>query len=320
MFRIDQIISDSKQIVSLEKDNVRLFKTIELTNEVKNELLELISKCMSQGFTTTAIILEELTKSPHLNNFINNNKLSNSKALASFIKIIQPEIKGHTLFLHYDSNPEKTFEEALGRIICDKIQRQSLLNKIQEYGYSEAMATVMVSNIIEKRLFVEIDRGVYLPSSKLNIPIEVVEKLKKLVESQFQKKEYLPIEKMISNISFQLPEIQYEWTTSLVGYLLTEHGYRTIQKFNKDYRYDKTILLRKNSSVRSFDDLIYTILADYNGDFHEQAILRYLSDKGIIRENRSANTYSLLSYIKNSPQIVRVDDHGTVHLLSREYK
>ena len=181
------------------------------------------------------------------------------------------------------------------------------------------MATVMVSNITEKRLFVEIDRGIYLPSSKLNVPVEAIDKLKEFIEYQLEKKEYLPLE-IMSDISFQLPEIEYEWTTCLMRHLLIEYGYRTVQKFNKDYRYDKIILLRKNSPIKSFDDLIYTILLNYQGNFHEQVILRYLADKGIIRENKSANNYSLLSYVKNNPPIIRIDGYKTVHLIKQEFK
>jgi len=98
---------------------------------------------------------------------------------------------------------------------------------------------------------------------------------------------------------------------------LTDQGYHAIQKFNGDYRYDEIIILKKESSIKNFDELIYTLLCDYEGDFHEQAILKYLGEKGIIRELKSGNTHSLLSYIKNDPQIVRVDEGGIVHLESR---
>lgn len=215
MFRIDQIISQSNQIVALEKDEVRLFKTIELTNEIKNELLELISICMTQGFTTTAIILKEIAKISHLNDFVNNNELSSFKTIASFIKIIYPKIKGHTLYLYNDSNSEKTFEEALVRIIDDMIDRQSLLNKIQEYGYSLTMSSIIINKILDRGLFVEIDRGIYVPAYKLDISVEVVEKLNEFIETQLQGNEYLSLDKF-NDFGLYLPNIEYEWTANLI--------------------------------------------------------------------------------------------------------
>jgi len=271
---------------------------------------------MSNGFTTSAIILRTIAKIPHVNDFMTNNEISTSKTIASIIKIIHPQIKGHTMFLHYDYNPEKTFEEALIRMISERIERKSLLRQIQEYGYSEAMSAVMISKMVEKKMLIKIDRGVYLPAYKFDISIDVLEKLEEFIESQFRDSEFFSLDSL-DNFELYLPDIEYEWTASLMEYVLTERGYRTIRKYKGDYRYDKIILLKKGSMIKSFDELIYMILCDYEGDFHEQEVFRYLIDSDVIREIRVGNTYSLLSYIKNDPQILRIDEYGVVHLESR---
>ena len=316
MFRITQAISDSKQIISYKKGGLRLYKSLKLTNEMKNDLLELVSKCMDQGFTTAAVILNEITKVSHLNDFINNYELSDLMALVSFIKILHPKVRGFRLFLYYDDNPEKTFEDALPRIIDGKIDRQGLLNKIQECGYSKSIAIINLNKAVEKKRLAEIDRGIYMPVSQLNIPTEVVEKLKEFIEPQFQNDVYLPLD-MIDHIADHLPKIEVEWTASLIGFLLAEHGYRMIQEYQSSYRFDPLILLKRGSLIKNFDELIYTVLTDYEGDFHENAIRRYLLDKGLIREIKFTRTHSLLKHIKNNPEIIRIDEDGIVHLINQ---
>ena len=314
-FKMDLGISSSRKILSWGKNKVILFEKLGLTESDKASLTEFAQKkLLLDGYTTTGSLLNDMKFNPHLAPLISKKGIDDSWKLSSVLKILMPELKGHSNFLYVEGSEVTSFEEVMIKQFDRETTRKELLTFAIENGYKEMMANNLLKKLLDQRIFVEIDLGKLYPNSKLNVSEETLKELVGLVEEARGRNEYVSLS-ILKGFKRRLPHIGFRWNPFLMKSILVEHGYRSITKIMSDYRYDKIVLVKEDSPIRSFEELVHFILKhEYSGNMHERSVYDFLVEKGIFKAQDSPSSKVLPHELKNIDNLVNVDELGIVSL------
>lgn len=158
------------------------------------------------------------------------------------------------------------------------------------------------------------DLGKLYPAEKLEVSDAVVSELVQLVEEARDEKEYISLHNL-KGYKRRLPHIGFEVEPFPYETILVENGYRHITKIISDYRYDKIVMVKEDSSISSFEELVHFVLKhEYAGNMHERSVYDFLVEKGIVREQDSPSSKVLPHELKNVDNLVNVDELGIVTL------
>jgi RNA polymerase sigma factor (sigma-70 family) len=313
-YKLDLGISSSKKLMSWGTNKVITFDHIGLTNRDKENLIQLTRRNIKEGFTTSGVLFREMKFDPNLASLISTKGIDDNGKLSSIIKILVPEINGHSNFLYEEGCKFTSFEEVIIDRFNSETSRKELQNFAIEFGYREVMAANILKKLLEHRSFVEIDVDKLYPESQMNIPDSVINELCHFVEEARAGKEYVSLSNL-KGYKRRLPMIQFRWNPYLMKSILVTNGYRQITKIMSNYRYDNIILVKENSKITSFEELVHFVLKnEYNGNMHERMVYDFLADKGILREQESPYNKVLPYELKNFDNLVNVDDLGIVTL------
>ena len=135
-----------------------------------------------------------------------------------------------------------------------------------------------------------------------------------MLKKKGKSKEYISISNL-KGYKRRLPDIGFRWNPYLMKTILVMNGYRQITKVYNDYRFDKIVLVKENSLITSFEELVYFVLKnEYDGNMHERDVYEFLMEKGILREQDSPYSKVLPHELKNFDNLVNVDNIGIVTL------
>ena len=314
-YKIELTISKSNKIISWGKNTVILIDTLDLTQSQKQRLLDLSEKCLSKGYSSASIIYNELKFNRDLAVLINEKDMDDHFKLSGLIKALNPSILGHTNFLYKENSEVKSIEELIIHTFKGETTRNEMKDLMEEYGYKDMMISAVFKNIFNEGLFIEISRGELYPSDKLNLTDEDIDEVKKYVDEQMDGKEYLCMSKL-KGYRRKLPSIDLIWSPYLIkSILVKDGGYRQITKEYNDYRYDELIIVKAESEIHTFDDLVYFILKEeYEGAWHEIPIYDFLANKSVLRQ-QVVDVKKVLPYeIKRKSQYITVDELGYVSM------
>ncbi|MFC5465963.1 sigma factor-like helix-turn-helix DNA-binding protein [Lederbergia graminis] len=313
-YKIDLGISKSKQILPWGKNTVKLFSHLLITDEEREELNKLIESCFEKGYTTSSILFENMLFNRKLAPFIQKNGIDHNQKIASLVKSLYPFIKGHLNFLYYEGSKFTNFEEVLVHHFKNEATRSEIQAFIMKHGYKELMVSILITSIVEKDLFTEIDLGLYYPTSKFQISEDAIEALTQYIETQMKDKAYLSLN-LLEGYRTVLPSVDFRWNPFSMKSVLIKNGYRQIQKIYQDYRYDMIIIVSEKSKIKSFEELVHFILFhEYQGNLHESDVYDFLANKGILRKRDSIYEKVLPYEIKNDGTLIKVDEIGMVKL------
>ena len=314
LYKIDLGINSSNRLLSWGKNHVIVFDEIGLTEGDKKNLISLTNNKIHDGFVTVGILLKEMKFNRDLAPLVSNKGIDDIGKLSSIIKILMPEISGHSNFLYLEDCNYSSFEEVIVNYNDDETTRKKLRDFTLEYGYKDVMASSLLNKLLEQRSFVEIDVDKLLPASKFIVPNEALNKLLAFVEEKKENKEYISISNL-KGYKRRLPDIGFRWNPYLMKTILVMNGYRQITKVYNDYRFDKIVLVKENSLITSFEELVHFVLKnEYNGNMHERDVYDFLMEKGILREQDSPYSKVLPHELKNFDNLVNVDNIGIVTL------
>lgn len=314
LYKIDLAISSSDKLVPWGTNQVKLFEEIGLTNEQKEGLIALADRSLKDGYTTSAILYKELMFDRSLSSLISEKGIDNTAKLAAMIKILKPTLKGHTNFMYEEGCPFTSIEDVVVHHFDYETSRSEMKDFVMEYGYKEVMASNIVVKLLEQEAFIEVDLDRLYPASKFVIPNEVINELKAFLEEKMEGKEYISLSNL-KGYKRKLPPIEFRWNPHLMKSILIKQGYRQINKIYKDYRYDKVILVKEDSKIQTFEELVYFVLKEeYEGNMHEVKVYDFLAEKGILRQQDYDHNKELPYEIRSYNNLIHVDELGFVTL------
>jgi hypothetical protein len=314
MYRIDQAISSSDKLIPWGTNQVKLIENIGLTNEEKEGLLALVNRSIKDGYTTVGILYKELMFDRSLSGLIGNKGIDTKAKLASVIKNLKPTLKGHINFLYEEGSDITSFDDVILAHFKEGATRREIQDFAKDHGYSEFMAANLIGSILDHELFIEVDVDLLFPANAFEIPSETILELTYFIEQQMQGKEYISLTNL-KGYRRKLPPIEFRWNPFVMRSILVKHGFRQIHKIYRNYRYDKVLLVKEDSKVKTFEELVYYVLKEeYEGNMHEVNVYNFLVEKGILREQEYGYDKVLPLEIKESVNLISVNNIGIVTL------
>lgn len=313
-FKLDDAVSKSDKLIMWGSDKITLIDNIVIDETIKCKLKNIINECMIEGFSTSAVILRKMLFDTDLNQFLRTNNIDESMKLATIIRSLFKNIKGHTNFLYTEDSKYTSFVEVIENKFADITYREEIKKFIISYGYKEVMALQIIKNLIQEKKYIEISQDEFIPYHKLNLAQETIDCVVEEILSRMNGKQYISLSD-IKGYRTKLPEIQYKWNPYLIKFILDGNKFRGINKFYRDYRYDKVIVAIEESRIYTFEDLIYYILKnEYKGNLHEIKVYDYLANIGILRQQDEVYSKKLPYEIYNSKRI-KIDTLGRIELI-----
>ncbi|PGZ92349.1 hypothetical protein COE53_12505 [Bacillus sp. AFS029533] len=298
MYKVDLAIQHSNKIIPWGNKHVILVENLKITESEEIEIITHFNKSFEKGYNTSTFMFNEMMFDRKLSAFLKNKGINESNKLTSLIKHFMPNVKGHLNYLYVEGTEFESFENVIIESFNRETSRKEIKDFIFEHGYKEMMASNLLSRLLELEIYIEIDMDILYPARMFKIDTDVLDEIKSYAEEQIGSNEYLSISGL-KGYRRKLPQIGFRWNPFLLKSVLHLCGFRQIKKFYSDYRYDKIIVVKKESKLETFEDLVLHVLNDYKGNMHEVSIVEYLVEKGILRENDSR---------KNLPHEIKTSD------------
>lgn len=314
IYKVDDTICKSNRLLKLGS-TITTIDRMEISDAEKEEFAAVVNKLMFQnGFTSSLKLFKEMIFHPVLCKFLNKNKIDDKEKLASITKKFFPFIKGRTHFLYTESSKYTSFEEVMFDTFKDSCTKDEIKELATSFGYKEMMCGIFVKKAINENQYVEISQDELLASNKFNLENEAIDNLVDYIEEQLGENEYISLNNL-SGYRKRLPRIDYKWNPYLMRSLLKDKGYRPVCKIYDDPRYERIIMVRESSEIKSFDHLIYHIIKnEYEGNMHEVKIYEFLESKGIFYK-QDCITDRKLPYEVRTSKWFKVDELGRVELI-----
>jgi Sigma-70, region 4 len=313
LYKIDLVISSSKLILPWGINHAILIENLGLTVEIKNQLIVFFEKCLNEGYSTANFIFKEMMFDRKMSKVLKDLGIDEPNKIAAIVKYLLPKVKGHTNYLYIEGSGFETFDKVIKSKFTQETSRNEIKDFVKEYGYKEMMAAAVLKNLLEDKVYIEIDVDLLYPSKLLEIDSSALKEIKSFADESINNQEYLSLSNL-KGYRRKLPSIQFRWNPHLLNSVLQSCGYRQIRKIYNDYRYDKVIVVKNESPIKSFEDLIYFVVKnEYSGNNHEVNIYDFLAEKGILREHLHAHKKVLPYEIKSSEKFI-IDELGFVTL------
>lgn len=318
LFKLEDTIGKSERIIKIGKI-IADYEMLNLEDKIKDKIISILNnEIKMDGFTTSNKLFNNMVIFPEIYKFFKKNYMDSGEKIVAFIKRINPNIKGNTFFLYLDGSKYDSFENVILDKFNDVCSKFEIKRYMDSYNMNETTVYSLMNNLVSSGKYVQISDVELLPTYKLdNIKESVIKTLIIYIEEKFKSKEYLSLNK-INGYKRKLPSIEYEWNIYLISTILQRHGYRKIEKTYYDPSTERIILVKEDSAIRRFDELVYYILKnEYKGNMHETKICDYLIENGIIYNNKK-QIYKKLPYDLYESDKFDIDEVGRVEFIGEQ--
>lgn len=303
-YKLDQLLSRIKSVLLIGN---RMLKTVESFNFKEEELKNLeneVKKYMSDGYVFIHDLHFELGFNEEFGGIVQKYGLGNDMTLASLLKFLMPDLQGHSKLLYWKDNPITKLEQAIAKEFPSLMSRHEMIQFIKEKGYSEQTISGMLLAVIDGKHFYHYTTVQYINANQIQFTEEVKESLSNYLKKQMNDRVYQSTYSMVG-FTHEIEAISsYKWTEWLIYQFAEQVGYKRIDLYN-DYRYDKLILVKESSGIKSYEELVLYILEnEYEGRKHESDLAHYLEKRNVLQNPRQ-----LPSVIRQSPNF-KFDSFG----------
>lgn len=317
LYKIDFAVAQSDKLIPWGTNSVILVENLKISKSEEEQLKQFFLTGFEDGFTTANKLYRDMMFDRKLSILLRNKGIDEPGKLPAIIKLLLPIVKGHTNFLYLDGCKLDSFDKVIKDRFTEETSRQEIKDLLLEYGYKEMMAGNIMKRVMDQGLFTEVDFNILYPTKKLDISEETLREIKLYAEEAQGEKAYLAIS-TLQGYRRKLPSLEFRWNPFLLTSMLQLCGYRQIKKNISDYRYDKLIVVKEESPLQTFEDLIVYILEhEYTGNMHEYSIYDYLMEHGILKEQEYNHKKVLPYEIRNSDKF-EFDELGYVTLKQGE--
>ncbi len=317
--RVNNAVINQPIFVSLGETMIKLVKKFEITEIQKKQLDDLVEKKLRQGYFTTPNMLDDMRYDLELNNILLANEIDTTIHLSHFLKNIYKNLVGHNLVLFDRKQKYRTVEEIVIDRFTDKTSKREIIEFYLKFSYPETSALTQFYNLLKKEIFIEISHNEVILKNKMNIEDRVVQAVFNYIQPYFEGKEYLSLNSLYGYQN-KLPKINFKWNPFILKYALEKCGYRAIKKLYSDIRFEKIIMVRCDSDIQTFEELIYYILVnEYKGNWQETKFHEFLAEKKVISFIESKYSKKLPYEIRNS-KLLKINEIGRIELVGDKNK
>ncbi|MGL4774712.1 MAG: sigma factor-like helix-turn-helix DNA-binding protein [Clostridium sp.] len=314
VYKVEDTISKSKDILKLGEEISTLIY-LEISEKEVKEIRRLVDKLLSKsGFTTGFLIYEKAKSEDELKGLLKRGNINRSDKIASIVKKLFKDIRGHINFIYNEKSVYKSIEEVISKGISGRVRRESLKEYMSSLGYRDMMTSMTINKVIDNGCFYEISREELVSSNTFKPSKEVIRAVISFIEKKFGEEDYL----VLSNLNDfkELPNIEYEWSAHLIKSIACLNGYKGIERIYNDIRGEKIIIGRENGEIQSYDELlVYLLKNNYNGKMLEGKIYDFFAEYGVVKNHKDLIDKKIPYDLKVTGKI-KVDEVGRVTLLA----
>lgn len=313
-YKLEDTLSKSNKILKVG-DYITSVNSLKLTEEVKTIIINAIeTSLMTDGFVVTPKIYDDLIINPEIYDFFKANDIKGSESLNGILKYVYPRLKGNTYFLVTSDSKYNSFIEVLRDKFYKGFSKDEIKDTLDAYSFKRMTLNSLINTLVNDYDYIKISVDEYLNKEEFNISEEVIIELKKYIDEQFKDEEYLSLNTLIG-YRRKLPNIDLQWNIYLIESILVKNGYRKINRVFADVNTERLIIVKENSKIITFDELVYYILKNhYEGNMHESKIFMYLVRLEIVYNQENRTEKKMPFDIYKSDKFV-IDEYGRVELV-----
>ncbi|WP_050181030.1 hypothetical protein [Domibacillus robiginosus] len=138
---INQAIETSSQFVEWGEDNIILAEKLIIRISDRKIITKYFQKAFEKGWISPYQLLKEMKADRRLAAILREKRIDEASKLASWIKLLLPEVKGNGHFLYQAGSPIESVEKAIKETLPGKISESFLKEFLQERGYNQSDMT-----------------------------------------------------------------------------------------------------------------------------------------------------------------------------------
>ncbi|MBU3138028.1 hypothetical protein KPL39_17490 [Clostridium gasigenes] len=312
--QIENALAKSNEIIRYGKD-ITVLNEFNVSEEERYEIKQILERLMSKsGFTSTTLLLQEMRFNKKLGPFINRNNIMGYEMLAGIIKKLFNDIKGHSNYIYNKDCKYTNIDEVVKDRFKNRFFRDDVKEFIYSYGYKHMMVSRTINNAIDAGVFIEISSEEFVNVENFSISEDTIYETAKFINNEIGCNDYLSLSNL-KGYRRELPSIDFKWNPYLIKSILIRNGFRSVQRTCYDSRFEKVIVVKENSKIESYADLIYSVIEDeYKGNMHETKIYDFLADKGLVLRQEDILDKKIPYDLKVTGRL-KIDEVGRVEFL-----
>lgn len=315
MYTIEQAISISAKLVGVDSIVNATDLDVTLIPESLNKAIVELSQVYLEKhkFVSIEKLFYELKFNVEVAKEMLAFKITEPRQLLRILKIIQPELEGHTKFLYRKREPVNTSFVILSAFRgVQKFTRQELIEVGEKFGYSSSTIYVYINVWQRNELIVEINEEQLVLTEALTEVLEQGDQIKKYLEKLFLGRSYLSLANL-KGFRRELPNIRpWTWTPELIRHVAKHVGYCALEIRNITSGVDPLLIVIDDSSSISYGELLKQALQEYTGNLHQAEVCRYLLKKELLIDRK--NGLSILPEEVLAEGILTINEIGVVKI------
>ncbi len=285
-------INSSEKLLQWDYNSINAHGNLKINDEDPNVISEVFEEIFSQfkGYCSDRLIFEKINK--QYPEFLSRNGIENTTNLFYVLQNILGEkyqfSRPH--ICRKDTVDSLTTKNIAQHLLgtTQLISRREFMKIAKDVYWSETTADLIFYEL--EKDYIRISEDIYILSSSFNIEKEALNQISGWL------KDYISTHGFLSMIGFDdfdnLPEIPYEWNSFLLVSIIKKYelGFRLVSPAIRDRRYNKEIIVSKDSAYYHLDDIVYDLLAKNGINFIDESnllsflVINHLVSKVIPKE------------------------------------
>lgn len=285
-------INGSKKLLQWDYNSFNAQDNLKVNGEDPNVISEILEEIFDQfkGYCSDRLIFEKISN--QYPEFLSRNGIENTTNLFYVLHNILGE-------KYQFSRPHICRKDAVDSLTTknialyllgttQQISRSEFKQIAKDVYWSETTADLIFYEL--EKDYIRISDDIYILDNNLSVQENVLSQVATWLQNQVSAYEFLS---MIGFEGFEdLPSIEYEWNSFLLVSVIKKYelGFRLVSPAIKDRRYNKEIIVSKDSKYYHLDDIVYDLLIKNSINFIDESnllsflVINHLVSKVIPKE------------------------------------
>lgn len=312
--RIYNAIDNSEEVIKMGPSKCVIIEDI-LNEEIKEKIKKISLEAFKEGYAFTKKLYSEyILKDDVLSEFVDRYDIKHPKEIASLIKYMNENIVGNNNFLYCKNQNIKSIEDVIRLKYPKYLTVDNLRELLSKFGYSQISIYQTVDRIVNKGIYIQVDKETFLAKDKFLLENKEVEKLVEFAKDTISKNGFFIPKEYIKEIQKDVDFKEFEINQFTISNILEENGFKKLFRYKMKNSMDVIVLVDEESEYKDIDELAYDILKEsYEGNMNERDVYDFLSEVGIYEEIEDPIYKKMYNDMKMNGYI-SVDDEGKVIL------
>lgn len=294
-YTIDQAVVGSEKLLMIHGIvSIRSFSTKKLSESFQNMLTAHVeTSLMKQHCIILKELYYQLKFDSEFSKELQMNSIISCIELSVILKVLFPNLTGHTKFLYDETHPVSTFDVFLSSFfeVGKVFTRKEIIEHAEKLGYSETTTYLYMRTWETKGKIISIDGDRFILREMFELTEEIKVSVNQYLTELLTDKEYISLNSL-TGYRKRLPSIQRPlvWTPELIRYVALEIGYKVIRPSNVSPSVDPLIIMNPLFEKKTYRDLLKKAMDEYYSSMHNDAVYEYLIEKELIVRRKNGLT------------------------------